>query len=63
MKISLLIIFIISVYEFIRFISILFNEHREFTGAGHKYLAISFVVGLLSGVQLFGIYDFISLVK
>lgn len=65
MKINviLLIVFILSVYEFIRFISILFSSDIELTSMGHKYLAISFITGLLSGLQLFGVYNFIGLLQ
>lgn len=62
-NIILFIIFVLSVYEFVRFVSILFNSDIGLTSMGHKYLAISFVTGILSGLQLFEVYDFISLLK
>lgn len=62
-NVILFIVLVLSVYEFIRLISILFSSDIELTSMGHKYLAISVVTGLLSGLQLFGVYDFISLLK
>lgn len=59
----LLIAFILSIYEFIKCASIFFNEDKVLTSAGHTYLALSFVIGLLSGLQLFGIYDFLKLLN
>lgn len=60
---TLLVVFILSLFVFVRYASVFFSPNKALTSAGHTYVAISFVTGLLSGLQLFGVYDFLKLLK
>lgn len=61
-KSIVLLIFALSLFNVVRLGSIFFNKERYLTGRGHKEFGIYLTGLVLSGLQLFGVFDFVGYV-
>ena len=62
-KIVVLLIFVISAYKVLNLGSIFFNKSKHLTEKGHRDFAIALVLLIISGIQLFNVFDFIAYIQ
>lgn len=59
-KLIILVVFVVSLMKTVELLSICLSKNRGLTKRGFKYLGLFVSLLIISGLQLFNIFDFIE---